>query len=57
MKQEPKKILVHQQNNEMQNRRHPFKLSSENSNRVGTQIVSNSDIHELKKGQAKIIAG
>ena len=57
MKQEPKKILVHQQNNEMQNRRHSYKLSSENSNRVGTQIVANSDIHELKKGQAKIIAG
>ena len=57
MKQEPKKIFVHQQNNEIQNRRHSFKLSFENSNRVGTQIVSNSDIHELKKGQAKIIAG
>ena len=49
MKREQKNIPVHQQNNATQNKRHSFKLSSENSNRVGTQIIANSDMNELKK--------
>ena len=57
MKQVQRKILIPRQNNIFSNRNNSIRLSSQNSERPGTQNITKSDIDALKQGQEKIVQG